>query len=164
MVLNIFLAISAIAGSGILWYRISHKIPELVAIPDEVIVMRLHEDSARVRIFVLHLKTFWREPRYQEAFWRFCAKALYRAHIVLLRADNGLALLLRRVRNHAGSIAESIEPERSAPTAPIQAAAAVPMPRSEEIATVPPRRRSSVRVREVRPRRKTTPRTGGLQE
>ena len=193
MILNISLAIFAIAGIGILWYRISHKIPELVAIPDEVIVMRLNEDSARVRIFLLHLRTFWREPRYQEAFWRFCEKSLYRAHIVLMRADNGLAVLLRTVRSHAGVAAAIQEAQEEATSAVvireeisvINLEPKAPMPRRPEdfapatlpavrqaagrrehtveskIAQLP--RKSNVRIREVRPRRKTTSRTAGLQ-
>ena len=90
-----------------LWRRISEKIPELVAIPDEVIVARLHEDSARVRIFLLHARTFWREPRYREAFWRFCEKTCYRIHIVFLKMDNGLMALAKKARGYAGvAIAE----------------------------------------------------------
>jgi len=102
MFFNFFLAIFFSGSIGFLWYRISEKIPELIAIPDEVIVARLHEDSARVRIFLLHARTFWREPRYREALWRFCEKIIQRTHILLMRMDNGLMSLLKKVRSYAG--------------------------------------------------------------
>ena len=98
MFFNLFLIILFAGSVGVLWHRISEKIPELVAIPDEVIVARLHEDSARVRIFLIHARTFWREPRYRESFWHFCEKICYRAHIVLLRMDNGLMAVAKKVR------------------------------------------------------------------
>lgn len=98
MFFNLFLVILFAGSLGVLWHRISEKIPELVAIPDEVIVARLHEDSARVRIFLLHARTFWREPRYRESFWHFCEKICYRTHIVLLRTDNGLMAVAKKVR------------------------------------------------------------------
>ena len=102
MFFDLFLIILFAGSIGVLWHRISEKIPELVAIPDDVIVARLHEDSARVRIFALHAKTFWREPRYRLLFWRFCEKICYRGHIALLRTDNGLMILAKKVRGYAG--------------------------------------------------------------
>lgn len=98
MFFNLFLIILFAGSVGVLWHRISERIPELVAIPDEVIAARLHEDSARVRIFLLHARTFWREPRYRESFWNFCEKICYRAHIVLLRTDNGLMAAAKKIR------------------------------------------------------------------
>ena len=103
MFFNLFLIILFAGSMGALWRRISEKIPELVAIPDEVIVARLHEDSARVRIFLLHAKTFWREPRYRIVFWRFCEKICYRIHIIFLKMDNGLMALVKKVRSYADS-------------------------------------------------------------
>jgi|GEM_PF-1613037 len=108
MLFNLFLIILFAGSIGILWHRISEKIPELVAIPDEVIVARLHEDSARVKIFLLHAKTFWREPRYRLIFWRSCEKICYRIHIIFLKMDNGLMALAKKVRSH-GDIAGAEE-------------------------------------------------------
>lgn len=101
MIFNLILGVLFAGSAGYVWYLISARIPELIAIPDEVIVERLHEDSARVRIFLLHAKTFWREPRYHHAFWRFCEKIIQRAHIALMRADNGVVTLLKKVRSSA---------------------------------------------------------------
>ncbi len=97
-----FLAAAFIGSAGVLWYRISQKIPELVAIPDEVITQCLHEDSARVRVFILNIKNYWREKQYREPLWRFCEKIIYRLHILLLRADNGTVGLLKKVRAASG--------------------------------------------------------------
>lgn len=68
---DVLLVIVFIGSAGVLWYRLSQKIPELVAVPDEVIVQRLHEDSARVRVFLLNIKHWWREEQYREPWWRF---------------------------------------------------------------------------------------------
>ena len=123
MLFTLFLVILFIGSVGVLWHRISEKIPELVAIPDEVIVARLHEDSARVRIFLLHARTFWREPRYRESFWRFCEKICYRAHIIFLKMDNKLMIWAKRARANAGTAnAETLD--------------SAPIPREERMAEI----------------------------
>ena len=103
MIVDIALVIIFIAGIVTLWYRISVKIPELIAIPDEVITARLEEDSAKLRLFLLHLKFYYREKKYEEVFWRMLSKTLYKFHIGLMRLDNGTMGLLKRVRLHAGA-------------------------------------------------------------
>ena len=52
MLFDLILIFISAASSVALWYRMSQKIPELVAIPDEIIVDRLHEDSARIEVSV----------------------------------------------------------------------------------------------------------------
>ena len=76
----------------LLWYRISEKIPEVVAIHDDVITQRLHEDSARLRIFLLHFKTFYKEAYYHNIFWNF----------FVLKIDNSLIGLLKKIRTRGG--------------------------------------------------------------
>ena len=98
MLVDFFLAAILLTSAGALWYVISLKIPELVAVSDAVIVERLHEDSARVRIFLLHFKTFYREGRYRAWLWKLCEKAVARIHIFLLRADNGIVGILQKIR------------------------------------------------------------------
>ena len=112
MILNIILAILFVGSSGLLWLRVSERIPELIAIPDEVIIARLHEDSAGVRIFFLHFKTFWREGRYKILFWKFCEKFFYRVHIVLMRLDHRMMTLRHRIRT-AGSDAAGEQADES---------------------------------------------------
>ena len=98
MLIDITLLLIFLAGLGGLWYKVTQKIPELVAIPDQVITERLHEDSARVRIFILHLKTFYREARYKEVFLKIAGRALYKLHIAVLRVDNFLTRLLQKIK------------------------------------------------------------------
>ena len=107
MALNIFLTAIFLASAAGLWYFISLKIPELVAVSDGVIVERLHEDSARVRIFVLHFRTFYREGRYRIWLWRFSEKICYRVHIFVLRTDNALVRMLQKI--HAAASAGDAE-------------------------------------------------------
>ena len=110
MLFNFFLTAVFLASAAGLWYIISLKIPELVAVSDSVIVERLHEDSARVRIFLLHFKTFYREGRYRIWFWKFYGKVLYRVHIFLLRWDNTVVRVLQKIRVTGG--AENDTPEK----------------------------------------------------
>lgn len=98
MIIDFLLAIIFAASTATLWYRISGKLPELIAIPDQVITERFHEDSARLRLFVLNFKTWYKEQHYREAFWRVLVKALYKLHIFLLRLDNGIVALLKGLR------------------------------------------------------------------
>ena len=103
MALNLFLTTIFLASAAGLWYFISLKIPELVAVSDGVIVERLHEDSARVRIFLLHFRTFYREGRYRIWLWKFCEKICYRVHIFILRLDNALVGILQKIHTAASA-------------------------------------------------------------
>lgn len=86
---------------GSLWAiqnRIARKIPELVAIPDQVITQRFQEDSARLRLFILHFKAFYRERRYRRHLANFVERTLYRFHLLLLRLDNFVVSHMKRSR------------------------------------------------------------------
>lgn len=98
MILNFILAGIFMVSTYILWYSISQKIPEIVAIPDRVITERLHEESAKIRLFLLHLKSFYRTGKYKEVFWKYFSKVLYRLHIIILKIDNGIIALLKKTR------------------------------------------------------------------
>lgn len=103
MIIDIVLG-GIFAGSVIvLWYQISLKIPQLVAIPDHVITERFHEDSAKRRLFILHLKAYYKEGRYKPLFWNFAAKLLYRVHLFLLKLDSGTVSLIKHIRAQNGS-------------------------------------------------------------
>ena len=104
MINDIFLFAIFCAGILLLWYRVSVRLPQLIAIPDQVITERLREDSARFRLFFLHLRLWYREGHYGESVRIFFGKTLYRFHIVLLRLDNGTMALLKKVKGGNGSL------------------------------------------------------------
>ena len=103
MFINLTLFVIFLASTFVLWYRVSLKIPQVVAIPDQVITERLHEDSAKARLFILQLKTYYREGQYKPYLWNFLLKSLYRLHLVLLKTDNAVVLYLKSVRTKAES-------------------------------------------------------------
>lgn len=98
MIIDLVFALIFFVGIFGLWYRITLKIPELVAVPDQVITERLHEDSAQIRLFILHLKTFYKEAQYKDVFYVFLEKLLYKFHIVILRIDNAVVRALKGVK------------------------------------------------------------------
>lgn len=98
MIFDFTLLLIFLGSLTLLWQVVSQKIPQLVAIPDHVIITRLHEDSAKYRLFLLQLKTFYIEQKYKEVFWRFAGKVLYKVHLYLLRIDNKIDLVLKKVR------------------------------------------------------------------
>ncbi len=99
MIIDVIFAIIFLASIVTLWYRVSVKIPELVAIPDMVITERLQQDSAKMRLFLLRLKSLYHERRITETFYRFLAKILYRLHIMILRLDNSLVSYLKKMHS-----------------------------------------------------------------
>lgn len=101
MFLDITLLIVFAVSLFLLWYRVSLKIPEVMAIPDEVITARLYEDSARLRLFILHIKTYYREEQYKPYLWNLLLKTIYRLHLILLRSDNAVVSYLKSIRARA---------------------------------------------------------------
>ncbi|MBI4224769.1 MAG: hypothetical protein HY617_00405 [Candidatus Sungbacteria bacterium] len=102
MLIDILLGIIFVGSCYMIWHRISEKIPQVVAIPDEVITQRLHENSARLRIFLLHFKTFYKEEYYLNLFWSFWGKVFYKLHIFVLRLDNYIISILKKIRARNG--------------------------------------------------------------
>ena len=98
MILNIFLLGLFATSAALFWYRISIKLPELIAISDSVITKRLHEDSARFHLFLLHFRSYFGEGHYKRFLLRICGKFLYRIHIFVLKIDNALVDWLRKIR------------------------------------------------------------------
>ena len=102
MIIDVILGIVFLGSAFTLWCLVSQKIPGAVAIHDEVITQRLHENSARLRIFLLHFKTFYKEEYYHNLFWNFLGKIFYKLHIFILRIDNGLIGFLKKIRSRGG--------------------------------------------------------------
>ena len=101
MYIDILLGLVFIVSLYILWQRIAHKIPELAAIPDKEVSVLLEENTAKLHRFILHLfhfRIFYRERHYQDKFWSFAAKVIFKIHIFLLRLDNGLMSILKKMR------------------------------------------------------------------
>ena len=101
MYINILLAVLLAAGIYIFWRRISKKIPDLTLIPDQDLSVLLEENTAKIQRFFLHIfhfRSFYRERHYHERFWSIITKFLFRLHIFLLRADNGIMRLMKRMR------------------------------------------------------------------
>lgn len=86
--------------------KISLKIPELIAIPDQVITVRLEEDSARLRLLILNIRAFYGDGRIKLFFWEFTEKTFRRLHITLLRVDNLVVGLIERVKSRTGARSE----------------------------------------------------------
>lgn len=147
MLFDLALILAGIGSATVLWHRISRKIPELVAIPDEVIIDRLHEDSARIRVFLLNVRRYWRERKHHQFFLRYAEKALFRAHILMLRTDNSMIAILKKLRMLLG------ETNGVSPVAP--PAETPPPPQSGHPFATPPPRHS--RIQEVRSRRAPYP-------
>lgn len=101
MILDVFLAVIFLSTAYLLWVRFAEKIPELVAIPDSVITERLREDSTRIHRLFLHAVQFrelYRARHYQDKFWRGVGKFIYRIHIFVLRLDNRLLQVQKRIQ------------------------------------------------------------------
>mgnify|MGYP001600789286 CR=1 FL=1 len=107
MLFDLFAGIIFVACAYLLWVRVIEKVPELMAIPDSVIAQRLKEDSMWIHRAFLHLAQFrelYRARHYQHKFWRALSKAIWRIHILLLRLDNAILNLLKRmmINTHNG--------------------------------------------------------------
>ena len=101
MYIDIFLAVVFAIGICVFWRRISEKIPDLRLIPDQDLSILLEENTAKIQRFFLHIfhfRSFYRERHYHEKFWSVVTKFLFRLHILLLRADNGIMRLMKRMR------------------------------------------------------------------
>lgn len=109
MYIDILLGLVFFASLYLLWRSIMRKIPELAAIPDEEISVLLEENTAKLHWFILHIfhfRIFYRERHYQDKFWNFSAKVIFKIHILILRLDNGLMSILKRIRTNR----EGVEP------------------------------------------------------
>ena len=133
-----------LTSSLLLWHRLSLKLPELIAIPDQVITERLYEDSARLRLFVLHLKTYYREGTYKRVFWKYIAKILQKTHLSLMRLDNWVVQHSRSLKQNGEVSEKESIPELSSPDY-------WQKPQKEEVTTTPEISVKS-RIEEIRKR------------
>ena len=114
MFIDITLFLLLMVSASALIFFVSRKIPELVAIPDEVIRERLGEDSARFRFITVNLREFYRQKGYLLILLQFLGKILHKIHIFFLRIDNRLVSILRRIREKNSTIVETMEEDAAA--------------------------------------------------
>jgi len=181
MYIDILLACALGVSTYFFWRRISEKIPDLELIPDQSISVLLEENTAKIQKLFLHLfhfRSFYRERHYHEKTRLVVSKLLFKTHIAMLRFDNRIIRLMKRMRQVEAETTQeevvgreytapvqkeemvapaSLERQRGEP-APAMAlqATAVAMPQATRMQEVRPRRRV-VPTGTPRPRRvKTT--------
>lgn len=101
MIIDILTGLIFIIGMTLLLSRLYRKIPELAAIPDHAITEYLQKDSTNAYLFLVHLfnfRFFYRRGHYQAKFWNVATKLVFKIHIFLLRLDNVMLALLKRLR------------------------------------------------------------------
>lgn len=102
MYIDILLALAFVISVSMLTRRISEKVPDLVLIPDQDISVLLEENTAKIQRFFLHIfhfRSFYRKRHYHERLWSFTTKCLLKMHILLLRIDNSIMRLMKRMRS-----------------------------------------------------------------
>lgn len=163
MYIDIFLAITFILSIYVLRQRISEKIPELTLVPDQDLSVLVEENTAKLQLFFLHLfhfRSFYRERHYHEKVRAVVAKLLLKFHIFLLRIDNGLMSLIKRVKNgnevtiqqenNNLNYLDRAEGQRIVASPMAQAAQATHVVQTVQQSTLP----EMSRMQEVRPRRR----------
>lgn len=154
MVFNLVLALTFFASAAFFWRRVSRRLPDLRVIPEEAIARRLHHGTPRWYAAALRCRKL-AEPRALKDFGaKFAGKILQRFHIILMRLDNGVVELTRRVRGANGvSVNGPVEDEKPAPAAEMRIAQAPP----QESALPAPRRiRKRPIARDIAPRARRT--------
>lgn len=98
MILDLLLLFVCAASGVLVWRNIRAYVPRLTALSEEKIAERLHEDSARFLLILMHFRTFWRGRHYRNFFLHLLGKGLLKSHILILRLDNALVRFLQKIR------------------------------------------------------------------
>ena len=166
MYIDILLALASIISSYLLWQRLADKIPELTLVPDQSLAELLEENTAKFQKFFLHLfhfRSFYRERHYHEKARRLTAKFLYRVHIGILRMDNVILRMMKRMREGVEPVL-AVEPEVQVhpqindnliDLSRSQEQRMEQLPREEM--RLQPAAQEMQRIQEVRPRRRVSP-------
>ena len=107
MFINIILLVIFLGSLFAVWYKISQRIPRLIAVSDEAIASYLKEESSKLHFFAVEIKSFYKDKRYKEWLRDVWAKLLYRFHILLLRVDNKITTVLKDLRVSNTKVVES---------------------------------------------------------
>lgn len=97
---DVILGVIFVGSSFWLWYFVSQRLPRLVSIPDHVVTERLEAHSGRFRLFLLNFRVFWQKGEHWELLRDFTVKTLHKFHIVLLRLDNGVVALQKKLKQN----------------------------------------------------------------
>jgi hypothetical protein len=160
MYIDILLACALGVSTYFFWWRVSEKIPDLELIPDQSISVLLEENTAKIQRLFLHLfhfRSFYRERHYHEKTRSVVSKLLFKTHIVVLRFDNRIIRLMKRMRSVSEADVSHEEVNNHEYTAPVQkeeAVVSVPVMAIEPIMVAMPQ---VARMQEVRPRRRVVP-------
>ncbi len=100
-IIDITLAAVFVGALATLWVKVSEKLPVLATVPDHVIVGELERHARRIRLLALPIKTFYQEKRYRDLFFNAIGKVVYRLHILVMRMDNSLVLVLKFIQRYA---------------------------------------------------------------
>ena len=164
MYIDIFLALAFCISIYVLWRRISEKIPELTLIPDQDLSVLVEENTAKLQLFFLHLfhfRSFYRERHYHGKVRLIAAKLLYKIHIAILRFDNGIIRMIKRMRSGSEATVPQSDERADLATA-VRNSAGIASAVSNRIDFVPVREsmqpvsEKTNRVQEVRARKRAS--------
>ncbi|GEM_PF-2100074 len=159
MYIDILLACVLGVSTYLFWRRVSEKIPDLELIPDQNISILLEENTAKIQRLFLHLfhfRSFYRERHYHEKTRLVVSKLLFKTHIAVLRFDNRIIRLMKRMRPVEAEITqeEVAGREYTAPVQKEEAIAPAPAMVLQATTVIMPQ---ATRMQEVRPRRRVSP-------
>lgn len=100
--IDIVLIIIFLISLGALLILVSPKLPELAAVPQEEIDRYIDHRYGVVVVPYRRAKKFYEEGRWKSVAFDYCGRILHRLHIVLMRLDNGVVGILKRVRSRLG--------------------------------------------------------------
>jgi len=103
---DVFSGILFLASGVFLWRFLRERIPQALAIPDEIILERFREDAKKNRLWTLPLKVLYEEVHFWKFLRLYWARILYRIHIRLLRLDNRILAKYNRLKNEGEKEAE----------------------------------------------------------
>ncbi|KKW18536.1 MAG: hypothetical protein A2131_00630 [Candidatus Sungbacteria bacterium GWC2_49_10] len=103
---DVFSGILFLASGVFLWRFLRERIPQALAIPDEIILERFREDAKKNRLWTLPLKVLYEEVHFWKFLRLYWARILYRIHIRLLRLDNRILAKYNRLKNEGEEEAE----------------------------------------------------------
>src|SRR3989338_2435693 len=103
---DVFSGILFLASGVFLLRFLRERIPQALAIPDEIILERFREDAKKNRLWTLPLKVLYEEVHFWKFLRLYWARILYRIHIRLLRLDNRILAKYNRLKNEGEEEAE----------------------------------------------------------